>query len=84
MFHVKHNEIMTSNSDNMENINKWKAFKIVFFFIVSLIIITGTLSAVIKTYFDTGFKYIYLQFYLCSNYCINNCNYFKSSLNRSV
>lgn len=44
----------------MENISKWKAFKIIFFFIVSLIIITGTLSAVIKTYFDIGFKYIYL------------------------
>lgn len=44
----------------MKKISKWKAFKIIFFFIVSLIIITGTLSAVIKTYFDTGFKYIYL------------------------
>lgn len=39
---------------------KWKAFKIIFFFTMSLIIITGTLSAVIRTYFDTGFKYIYL------------------------
>lgn len=44
----------------MKKISKWKAFKIIFFFIVSLIIITGTLSAVIKTYFDTGLKYIYL------------------------
>lgn len=40
--------------------NKWKACKIIFFFIMSLIIITGTLSAVIRTFFDTGFKYIYL------------------------
>lgn len=39
---------------------KWKACKIIFFFTMSLIIITGTLSAVIRTYFDTGFKYIYL------------------------
>ena len=38
----------------MKNINKWKAVKI------TLIIITGTLSAVIRTYFDTGFKNIYL------------------------
>lgn len=41
-------------------ISKWKAFKIIFFFTMSLIIITGTLSAVIRTYFDTGFRYIYL------------------------
>lgn len=27
---------------------------------MSLVIITGTLSAVIRTYFDTGMKYIYL------------------------
>ena len=27
---------------------------------MSLIIITGTLSAVIRTYFDTGFKYVYI------------------------
>lgn len=39
---------------------KWKACKIIFFFTMSLIIITGTLSAVIRTYFDTGFNYIYL------------------------
>lgn len=44
----------------MEKISNWKAFKIIFFFTMSLIIITGTLSAVIRTYFDTGFKYIYL------------------------
>lgn len=44
----------------MEKISKWKAFKIIFFFTMSLIIITGTLSAVIRTYFDTGMKYIYL------------------------
>lgn len=44
----------------MEKISNWKAFKIIFFFTISLIIITGTLSAVIRTYFDTGFKYIYL------------------------
>ncbi len=49
-----------SNSYNMKNINKWKAVKIIFFFAMSLIIITGTLSAVIRTYFDTGFKNIYL------------------------
>lgn len=39
---------------------KWKACKIIFFFTMSLIIITGTLSAVIRTYFDTGFKYVYI------------------------
>lgn len=39
---------------------KWKAFKIIFFFIMSLLIITGTLSAVIRTFFDEGFNYIYL------------------------
>lgn len=39
---------------------KWKACKIIFFFTMSLIIITGTLSAVIRTYIDTGFKYVYL------------------------
>ena len=44
----------------MEKISNWKAFKIIFFFTMSLIIITGTLSAVIRTYFDTDFKYIYL------------------------
>ena len=44
----------------MEKISNWKAFKIIFFFTMSLIIITGTLSAVIRTYFDTSFKYIYL------------------------
>ena len=44
----------------MEKISNWKAFKIIFFFTMSLITITGTLSAVIRTYFDTGFKYIYL------------------------
>lgn len=44
----------------MKNTNKWKAVKIIFFFAMSLIIITGTLSAVIRTYFDTGFKNIYL------------------------
>lgn len=44
----------------MEKISNWKAFKIIFFFTMSLIIISGTLSAVIRTYFDTGFKYIYL------------------------
>ena len=44
----------------MEKISNWKAFKIIFYFTISLIIITGTLSAVIRTYFDTGFKYIYL------------------------
>lgn len=44
----------------MEKISNWKAFKIIFFFTMSLIIITGTLSAVIRTYFDTGFKYVYL------------------------
>lgn len=49
-----------SNSYNMKNTNKWKAVKIIFFFAMSLIIITGTLSAVIRTYFDTGFKNIYL------------------------
>ncbi len=44
----------------MEKISNWKAFKIIFFFTMSLVIITGTLSAVIRTYFDTGMKYIYL------------------------
>ncbi len=39
---------------------KWKSFKILFFFTTSLIIITATLSAVIRTFFDTGFKYIYI------------------------
>lgn len=39
---------------------KWKACKIIFFFTMSLIIITGTLSAVIRTYFDTGLKYVYI------------------------
>ena len=39
---------------------KWKSFKIIFFFIMSLLIITGTLSAVIRTFFDKGFNYIYL------------------------
>ncbi len=94
-----------SNSYNMKNINKWKAVKIIFFFAMSLIIITGTLSAVIRTYFDTGFKNIYLiplflvlinfayiwrgkktkqQLYLCSNYCINNCNYFKINISKII
>ena len=44
----------------MKKISNWKAFKIIFFFTMSLVIITGTLSAVIRTYFDTGMKYIYL------------------------
>lgn len=39
---------------------KFKVFKIIFFFIMSLLIITGTLSAVIRTFFDKGFNYIYL------------------------
>ena len=39
---------------------KFKAFKIIFFFIMSLLIITGTLSAVIRTFFDNGFNYILL------------------------
>ena len=39
---------------------KWKAFKIIFFFIMSLLIITGTLSAVIRTFIDKGFSCIYL------------------------
>ena len=39
---------------------KFKAFKIIFFIIMSLLIITGTLSAVIRTFFDKGFNCMYL------------------------
>lgn len=44
----------------MKEISKWKAFKIIFFFIMSLTIITGTLSAVVRTVMDKGYMNIFL------------------------
>ena len=44
----------------MKEIRKWKAFKIIFFFIMSLTIITGTLSAVVRTVMDKGYMNIFL------------------------
>lgn len=44
----------------MKEISKWKAFKIIFFFIMSLTIITGTLSAVVRTVIDKGYMNIFL------------------------
>lgn len=44
----------------MKEISKWKAFKIIFFFIISLTIITGTLSAVVRTVMDKGYMNIFL------------------------
>ncbi len=44
----------------MQKISKWKAVKIIFFFLISLTVITGTLSAVIRTMMDKGFLYIFL------------------------
>lgn len=40
--------------------NKWQAFKIILFFILSLIIITGVLAAAIRSMMDTGYHHIYL------------------------
>lgn len=44
----------------MKEISKWKAFKIIFFFTMSLTIITGTLSAVVRTVIDKGYMNIFL------------------------
>lgn len=40
--------------------NKFKAFKIIMFFILSLVTITGVLAAAIRSMMDTGYKHIYL------------------------
>lgn len=40
--------------------NKFKAFKIILFFILSLVTITGVLAAAIRSMMDTGYKHIYL------------------------
>lgn len=40
--------------------NKWKAFKIILFFILSLVTITGVLAAAVRSMMDTGYNHIYL------------------------
>ena len=40
--------------------NRWKAFKIILFFILSLVTITGVLAAAVRSMMDTGYKHIYL------------------------
>ncbi len=40
--------------------NKFKAFKIILFFILSLVTITGVLAAAIRSMMDTGYHHIYL------------------------
>lgn len=40
--------------------NKWKAFKIILFFILSLVTITGVLAAAVRSMMDTGYHHIYL------------------------
>ena len=40
--------------------NKWKAFKIILFFLLSLVTITGVLAAAVRSMMDTGYHHIYL------------------------
>ena len=40
--------------------NKFKAFKIILFFILSLVTITGVLAAAVRSMMDTGYNHIYL------------------------
>lgn len=44
----------------MKEISKFKAFKIILFFVLSLTIITGVLSAGIRSMMNTGYNHIYL------------------------
>ncbi len=46
--------------DNMQKISKWKAIKIIFFFLAALTIITGTLAAVVRTFMNTGYHHLLL------------------------
>lgn len=40
--------------------NKFKALKIIMFFILSLVTITGVLAAAIRTMMDAGYHHVYL------------------------